>query len=247
MMLEAYLNTDMPQNSLYVLSAMQQANVTPNEGTTRYLYRYLQAHQSRPSEMFNELRVLKQNGGVVPIAAMNVLIEAACAHRNLDLAVDLYKSIPEMCDASAADLVTFNNMFRACRSADNRKDLALLLASEMVALKIVPDALTYDRIMLICIAQRDYEDGMRYYREMRAKGLEPRFRSVIEFVRTLTKWGDERVYDVLDDLETMNIEVRMVELRRWVGEHFGKRDEVSRVIRSPMADYSVGMKGLVLK
>jgi hypothetical protein len=108
----------------------------------------------------------------------------------------------------------------------------------MVSLRILPDALTYDRMMLVCLktpstanqgtvtTKPDYEDGVKYYQEMRAKGFQPRFESALVLVRTLTRWGDGRVDGVLDELEGMDLPIRMGELRKWVGVNFGKEDGV---------------------
>lgn len=58
----------------------------------------------------------------------------------------------------------------------------------MVAAKVLPDALTYDRMILVCLrSDPDYKDAMRYYAEMRAKGFEPRFGTLTTLVRVLTR------------------------------------------------------------
>jgi pentatricopeptide repeat protein len=110
--------------------------------------------------------------------------------------------------------------------------MALMLAAEMVSLRIQPDAMTYDRMMLVCLMDKDYEDGVRYYKEMRAKTLEPRFGSALVLVRTLTKWGDGRVDEVLEDLQGMDLPLRMGELRRWVKENFGKKEKTAYLNQS---------------
>jgi pentatricopeptide repeat protein len=231
MILEAYVNANMPAKGFYVLSAMQQAGVIPNDGTTRRLFSWLKRQQAETvKEMFAELQDIKEKGGPIPVAAVNVLIEAAVWLRDLDLAVDLYKAIPETC-VSTANLATFNILFKLCRQ-QRRKGLALSLAGEMVSLRIPPDAMTYDRMMLVCFNEEDYEDGVRYYKEMRAKGFEPRFGSALVVVRTLTKWADDRVDEILDDLEGMNLPLRMPELRRWVKLNFGKVESPVRLTTS---------------
>jgi pentatricopeptide repeat protein len=219
-MLEAYVNADMPTNGFYILSAMQQAGVLPTEGTTRRLFSWLKNNPDRLEEMYIELKNIKESGGSIPVAAVNVLIEAAVQRKKLTLAIDLYKAIPETC-VSPANLATFNTLLRLYRY-HKRKDLALMLASEMVSAGISPDALTYDRMMLVCLSERDYEDGVRYYREMRAKGFEPRYGSALTLVRTLTKWGDGRVYELLEELQGMDLPLLMGVLRDWVQDNFGK-------------------------
>ncbi|KIW08821.1 uncharacterized protein PV09_00751 [Verruconis gallopava] len=241
MIIEAYVNVNMPENGFYVLSAMQEANVLPSEGTTRRLLVWLRAHPERTQHMYNVLCDIKEKGGPIPVAAMNVLIEAAVHHRKLDQAIDLYKAIPEMCMGSA-NLATFNALLKLCRQLQ-RKDLALTLASEMVALRVMPDAMTYDRMMLVCLIGEDYEDGLRYYMEMRAKRFEPRFGSALMLVKTLTKWGDKRVYGVLEDLAVMDLPLRVNELRRWVKENFGKKEHVKLISYKGDDEANVKMDG----
>ena len=175
--------------------------------------------------MLTVLQSLKEKGSLIPVAAVNVLIEVAVAQGNLDKAMDLYHSISSLCVGSP-NVSTFNSLLRLCRR-QRRKELAFQLASEMVGLKIMPDAITYDRMILVCLnVEDDYEDGVRYFKEMRTKGFEPRFGTALQLVRTLTKYSDNRVDGVLDDLEGMDLPIRMNELRRWVREHFGGAETV---------------------
>ena len=266
-LIEAYVNAGVPENGFYILAAMQQAGVVPTDGTTRRLAAYLSSPKASGSiiqDIFALLQSIRGKGSPVPVAAVNVLIETASNKRDLDLAVDLYKSIPDVCTTTTTtsgggkgkgkgtgrpNLATYNLMLRLCHRS-GRKDLAMRLAGEMVQGGVVPDALTYDRMMLVCLqvsspsassasssspevevevepesAEPPYEDGIRYYREMRAKGFEPRFGSALVLVRTLTRFADERVDGVLDELEGMDLPVRVGELRRWVSANFGKRGE----------------------
>lgn len=262
LLIEAYVNAGSAENGFYILSAMQAAGVIPTEGTTRRLAVYLRSSK-QPTDiiesMFSVLTDIKeQRGGLIPVAAVNVLIEVAATQRQLDLAVDLYKAIPGLC-VTGANLATFNMLFRLCHRT-GRKDLALQLAAEMVAMRILPSALTYDRMMLVCLTppssdsssttqptpssspsssasqepneareEPPYEDAIRYYREMRAKGFEPRFGSALALVRTLTRAGDARVDGVVDELEGMDLPIRIKELRRWVAGNFGREDDGGRM------------------
>ena len=241
-LIESYVNAGVPENGFYILSAMQAAGVVPTDGTTRRLAEYLM-YPAAPADivesMFAVLENIREKGGAIPVAAVNVLLETASSRQNLEQALELYGSIPEICDAAGGtpNLATFNQLFRLCHKMA-RKDVALRLAGEMVKARVLPDALTYDRMMLVCLRATTpsppshsvhptekeplYEDGMRYYREMRAKGFEPRFGSALALVRTLTQAGDARVDEVLDELEGMDLPIRIAELRKWVAVNFGK-------------------------
>lgn len=65
------------------------------------------------------------------------------------------------------------------------KQTAMFLASEMLFLKIPPNSLTYDRLLLCCLYQRDCRDAFRYYVEMREMGFWPRMGTWEAMVRRL--------------------------------------------------------------
>ncbi|MCJ1309224.1 hypothetical protein MMC25_002881 [Agyrium rufum] len=77
---------------------------------------------------------------------------------------------------------TLNNLFRGCALACD-KDLAMVFATEMLTQRVAPDALTYDRLIIVCVtssseatrerglperirSRKDVEDGWRYFEEM---------------------------------------------------------------------------------
>jgi pentatricopeptide repeat protein len=84
----------------------------------------------------------------------------------------------------------------------------------MVSMKVRPDCLSYDRILLVCLGVDDYEDAMRYYDEMRGQGFTPRKGTLVTLVKTLAKAGDPRTAQVLDDIEKMGLAT--TRLRGWL-------------------------------
>ena len=94
----------------------------------------------------------------------------------------------------------------------------MFLAAEMLALKVQPDALTYDRLILTCVDGRrseDFEDAWRYLEEMKGRGWWMRRGTCVAVVRRCCEWGDERVWKLVEEMEERGMEVTGV--LRWVG------------------------------
>jgi hypothetical protein len=224
LLIATYINSSNLENALAILSVMQSVNILPNGSTTRPIYQYLTKAESLPREAFDILRELHNTGQPISVAAVNCLIDAAIHFKDITLALDFYKSIHELCVSTKPNIETINALLRGCRVCGDRKDIALLLAAEMVALKIQPNALTYDRMLLICIRQKDdYEDGMKYFQEMQAHNMRPRYGTLLAVARRLTIEADARVDIVLEEMEkTVNPSIVM-RLRKWVNTYWGNK------------------------
>lgn len=212
MLIEAYINAEDFTNALTILYVMQESYVFPDENTIRPIVTYMQQDPARPQQGFDILKTAHKMRKKIPAAAMNACIEGALSHGNLDLAIEFYKTMHVIC-VHGADTATFNLLLKGCYSAA-RKDLAMSLAQEMVSMKVQPDYLSYDRILLVCLRVDDYEDAMRYYDEMRGQGFTPRKGTLVTLVKTLAKAGDPRTAQVLDDIEKMGLAT--TRLRGWL-------------------------------
>lgn len=73
----------------------------------------------------------------------------------------------------------------------------MFLASEMVSLKVVPDALTYDRLILVCIkCDEDLDDAWQYLAEMRGHGYMMRAGTAIYLARRACELRDRRLWEL---------------------------------------------------
>jgi pentatricopeptide repeat protein len=212
MLIEAYMNAGDLTNALTILYVMQESYVFPDENTIRPIVMYMQQDSARPQQGFEILRTAQKMRKKIPAAAMNACIEGALGHGNLDLAIEFYKTMHVIC-IHGADTATFNLLLKGCYAAA-RKDLAMSLAQEMVSMKVRPDSLSYDRILLVCLRVDDYEDAMRYYDEMRGQNFTPRKGTLVTLVKTLAKAGDPRTAKVLDDIEKMGLST--TRLKGWL-------------------------------
>ncbi|KAF4533858.1 Protein-tyrosine phosphatase receptor/non-receptor type [Lasiodiplodia theobromae] len=150
MLVDTYIQAGDMKTALSVLCIMQTSGAPPNDYSTRKLFQWTRAEADRPVELFDQLRKLKDDGHTIPLAAINVLIEAAIFRDDFDTAVDIYKALHTLCE-DGPSTSTFNTLLRGCR---HRKDLAMFLAAEMVERKVEPDALTYDRLLLASLLRQ---------------------------------------------------------------------------------------------
>jgi hypothetical protein len=212
---------------------MAKAGHTPCPGATRPLYLFLSATVVHdPSILSSSLDILKDldsQGHKVPTAAVNVIIEAAAMNGMMDFAIQVYRShLPTICGSPNID--TFNALLQGCSKTTGRKAFAMSLAADMVELNIRPDALTYDRLMLVCLGEEheDYEDAFGYLEEMgRVLGtgmdgrpVGPRQGTWVQLVRRCAREGDGRAWAALEEMGRRGMPTR--KLRRAVEELWGE-------------------------
>lgn len=223
-LLEAYSRSGDLETAFRILNIMAKAGIEPNTSNTRPLFMYLtegsnrEEGRRRTMKGWDALQRMRNGGRVIPPAAVNVLLEAAITTCSFTEALNMYKQIHTIVD-SGPNAETFNVMLRALSRNHERDDTtkqpkpsAMFLVSEMRALKIKPDRLTYDRLILICLMEDDYSYAFRYLEEMqevgRARG-EPdwwmRAGTAAAMVRRCILDRDERAWDILNEWESRGV------------------------------------------
>ncbi|CAF9929488.1 MAG: hypothetical protein ALECFALPRED_004335 [Alectoria fallacina] len=193
-LLETYMTAKDIRTSFTLLTIMEAAGHPPTEASTRPIFIHLSQSPSLPATAVSILEELCDQDRQIPIQAINVIMEAYIFHRDLASSLSIYKTLHKFGDSLSPDTATFNLLFRGCTQAA-RKDLAMFLASEMVALKVAPDRLTYDRLTLVCLnSENSIEDAWRYFEEMRELGWWPRNGTAKALARRACKRGDQRIW-----------------------------------------------------
>lgn len=193
-LLETYIAADDIRTALTLLTIMSAAGQAPIEASTRPVYTYLCQSPTLPAKAISILTDLHEEDRKIPVQAANVVLQARIFHRDLPAALSLYKNLHRLGHDLGPDTATFNILFRGCAQAV-RKDLAMFLASEMVALKITPDALTYDRLILVCLNSEDsIEDAWRYFEEINALGWWPRDGTSLVLAKRACEQSDRRIW-----------------------------------------------------
>ena len=234
-LLAAYAGSNDLRTSCRILTIMTKAGLEPDSATTRPIYLYLRQDPSLPLKAWDILQDMYDNGHVVPIAAANVVIEACVMNGKLDEAVELYKQIHKICE-TGPNTQTFNVILQGA-SRTKEKDFGMFIASEMRALGINADHLTYDRLILICAKAEDYEDAFLYLEEMikvgadrvdnGQKGWWMRGGTASHLVRRCVLARDNRAWQLLGEMDERGISTER--LRVWVAQTWKDEQTVGTV------------------
>lgn len=193
-LLETYMAAGDIRTALTLLTIMKAAGYAPTEGSTRPIYTYLCQSPTLPAKALSILEDLHDQNREIPVQGANVIMQASISHQDLKSALDLYKRLNDFKPDLKPDTASFNILFRGCALA-RRKDIAMFLASEMVAFKIPRNSLTYDRLILVCISSdNSHEDAWRYFEEMRDLGWRPRDGTSVALAKKVCEHGDRRVW-----------------------------------------------------
>jgi tetratricopeptide (TPR) repeat protein len=186
----------------------------------------------RCHEAWQVLLDMKSDGHQLPVTAANVVLEALGTLGKVDEAYTYYKRLHEICP-SGPNTETVNTVLQAMqRCLSSQKSRAMFLASEMQALKIKPNVLTYDRLIMICLQETDYEDAFRYLAEMEEfgrdsvendrKGWWMRPGTAARMVRTCAVRADERAYEIMKKMEERGMPY-LDQLKMFIEDEWGRQ------------------------
>lgn len=192
------------KSAFKLLCVMAEAGMNPDQGCTRLFSKYLRVHPDRSSKCLSILRSLKASHNLPP-TALNVLLEAnGVFPSKFDETMEWYKDFRGICGAEP-NLETFNVMLQKC-AHHKKKEAAMFLASEMVALEIKPDRLTYDRLVLICANSGELDDAFGYFLEMQEQGFKPRLGTLVFLATVLAQKTDQRTVPLIEALKAFGAE-----------------------------------------
>jgi hypothetical protein len=235
LLIDAYLASSPPDLSraLNIITLMPFEKIQPTNWHTRSLFKVIHNSPELTHEALSHLRTLHGENRNIPIAAFNVLIESWIHQRNLPEALKIYKQIhtfaPQDGNAQVtfANIETFNLLLRGCRTTNPPDEAqASFLVAELLALRILPTALTYDRLILVFItaaqthletaakstvesaAEKSVARGKilldwatRHFMDMQPLEWMPRFGTLEKLATLLAKVKDTRCWDVLQIAE----------------------------------------------
>lgn len=207
-LLSTYLSSNPPdiRAALTVLTIMTTVKLEPDTLSTRPLFIFFRDNPDTCQEAFNILVSLNEADRTVPIAALNVIIEAYVNRKDLEQALVIYKAMHTFEKLSLpgvrkplANVETFNLLIRGIYldSAGASLDTAAFLVSEMLALGVQPDSLTYDRLIHACLGAGAVDHAWRYFDEMESLEFKPRSGTVEKLAKVLARSEDVRCWDVL--------------------------------------------------
>lgn len=223
LLIEAHLKQDDLKTCLNIICVMGNAGVPLDQNTLRTPLFYLRQQPELVPRAYEMLQEIKSKGRDVPTAALNMLIDGALSQdAGLNEAVKYYKSLRKLC-LRGPNTETFNILLGGCKESDGDtpvggKSTAMFLASEMLAMGIKPDSLTYDRLLLVCLAEDEYEDLFKYYDEMERSGWVPRQGTFNAMIKRCCEAGDQRTWTLLQTMS--NAGLPTATLHQWVEENW---------------------------
>lgn len=207
-LLASYVGSDDMKTAFRIIGVIERAGFVPDSAMARPIFVHLTTSPELPSIAWKILEEQFESGHNVHTMAVNVVIEATTANGHFLEAMSLYKDLHNICK-SGPNTDTFNVLLQGAEKAQN-KDHAMFLASEMLALGVKADFLTYDRLIMICLRDDDYEDAFNYLHEMITVGKDKfengmkgwwiRCGTATELARRCIKEGDPRARHIIEEM-----------------------------------------------
>lgn len=210
---EAMCHREEIREALILLDFMRQNDMKPTLGTARPILEHIRKDSDAVDDAWGKLEELHEEGERVDVVALNVVIQAAVALRDLQRAVGTYKAAAQV--GVKPDIDTYNLLLEGCIAAKHR-ELGDRLLTDMKDAGIKPDVTTYQRMVLLCLTQTTYEDAFFYLEEMKTLKMVPPLSVYDAIVRKLVSVGDTRYKIALEELKECGYQVP-VRLESFVG------------------------------
>jgi hypothetical protein len=167
-----------------VLCTMHEACLSFDQTSTQPILTYMIHSKTDRREAWQILKRLQNEKHGIPLASVRVIAEL-CEHdaQNdptvVDDAVGFYNEIHTLCP-QGADLQVYNALIRMCRTAGKR-EAGIFLVKEMATLNVIPDASTFESLILMCLDAGNYKSALMYLLDLskREATVNPKVREEI--------------------------------------------------------------------
>jgi len=214
-LLEAFSSAGKLKEAFGTLHLLRRNGIVPRPETVQPISNLLKNDIDRVDRTWKILDELRDEGHSIDAAAINAIIDASITLGDLQRAIGAYKTFNDY--ASRPDIETYNLLLRGCIDAKHR-ELGDKLLLDLKQAGIRPNALTYERIILLCLTQPTYEDAFFYLEEMKAQKFLPPLRVYEAIIRTCVVAGDSRYALALTELGQCGYTLSQ-DLRRYVATH----------------------------
>ena len=162
-LIECYSLANDVKNALQTLCIMAKAGLRPDAGSTRSIYLCLKTQDlvDQAIKVLSDLRV----GNNVPLAAFNVVLEAALHRGDFDKALALYRQVQEICHTGPS-LTTYKHLLGKCEEPE----VVQFLLSEMDDFKVKRDSEVDVRVAEIFTLHGDLATAVHYFCDLTSVG-----------------------------------------------------------------------------
>lgn len=199
--LESFVTAGSIKDAFRALDLFRSSKVPVTLETGRSILKAIQRDPDDIDKAFTYLEEIVNEGQVVDVVAVNVIIQAATFLNDLQRVIGMYKSMSKL--NVQPDVTTYNLLLSACTAAQHR-ELGDRLFQEMKDTLLKPNTETYRQLIALYLTQADYEDAFFYLEEMKAQSLKPPYWCYDAIVRKCVSMGDSRYRLAVEELEQMN-------------------------------------------
>lgn len=227
------------------LCTMHEAQIPlADSSTERVLAHMIQSKVDR-REAWQILKRLKNAKRTIPIDAVRVIADL-CEHDAhddpsvVDDGVGFYKELYTLCP-EGADVRVYNALIRMCRTARNRES-GMFLVKEMASLGVVPNGVTFESIILMCLDAGNFRSGFMYFQDLmkRDARLSPETQGEIREIcaRSVDEFAMRLQYHpfIRDDVRKLDEELQQKQKEKEANERAGRHPVPPAVRRLNMSD-----------
>jgi pentatricopeptide repeat protein len=155
-----------------VLCEVHKAGIELERSSTAAILTYMIQSRTNPRYAWSMLKDLKASRYDIPLRCALVVLEM-CEHEAIndpfvvDDGVALYKELYALC-TEKADVSVYNSLISMCRRAKNT-DAGMFIVKEMATLGVVPNAMTFEHLIIMCLDAGNYESAYMYFQDLLAR------------------------------------------------------------------------------
>ncbi|KAL4893051.1 hypothetical protein BDV59DRAFT_207897 [Aspergillus ambiguus] len=159
-----------------VLCKMHRAGIALEPSSTTALVGHMADSKISAQTAWTHLKELKAQKYEIPLRCAQVVVELY-EHEALgdpsivDDGVEFYKQLYALCPEKA-DVAVYNSLIGMCRRAQN-PDAGMFVVTEMATLGVVPNAATFEHLILMCLGAGNCQSAYYYLQDMLARGCHP--------------------------------------------------------------------------
>jgi hypothetical protein len=213
-LVDCYANRDDVENALNALCIMANAGLAPENASTRSIYlafKRVPALVGVASDALLRLREMH----VIPLPALNVVIQGLCLIDDHPGALDLYMQVRSLC-ACRPEAYTYSALIE---TSDDPKIVQFLVA-EMLSFGLQPSRDLNDRVVANFLARDDLDSVFDHLASIAEVGLMRESwisrNTAIALAKRCFAEKDERVWGLLDTAEGLGLE--MGEVTRYLAD-----------------------------
>ncbi|KAJ5123911.1 uncharacterized protein N7515_007736 [Penicillium bovifimosum] len=227
------------------LCTMHEAEITLANTSTESLLTYMIENKVDRREAWQILKQLKNAKRSIPIDSVRVIADL-CEHDAhddpsvVDDGVGFYKELYTLCP-EGADVRVYNALIRMCRTARNRES-GMFLVKEMASLGVVPNGVTFESIILMCLDAGNFRSGFMYFQDLlkRDASLSPETQAEIRNIcaGSVDEFAMRLQYHpvIRDDVQKLDDQLQQEQKEKEANERAGRHPIPPAVRRLNMSD-----------